>query len=921
MMIMFKRRAVASPSSACLSLLLVAVPAMLAMNQCVTLGTSWEYAAEVVSFTPGGQANADFGDPSDALGAPDMNVETLKGFVNLGVGGSIVLGFGAAVATDGPGPDLAIYGDAQNDERWKVEVSADGENWKSFGLVGEVATLDLAAVRLAAARYVRITDDAAGGTGVSPGGELDAVAIVNRAATTEAAVPAGAGRTTPAAASPLASRTWVRLGGPIGGLGYDIRVQPDDPRVMYVTDAWAGVHKSTDGGATWLPANAGIDARTGLSGDSIPVFCLTIDPNDPRILWAGTQNAGLVYRSTDAGASWERRVEGIAEREGLSIRGITVQQGDSNVVYAAGELSSWQWAGEERHGRAFDKTMGILYRSTDAGRHWKAIWRGDDLARYVWLDPRNPKVMYLSTGIFDREAANSDWDAKRPGGTGILKSVDSGATWKPANTGLGNLYVGSLFMHPARPDVLLAGAGNNTYPEGSGVYLTVDGGARWKLVQKCEYVITSVEFSTGDPRIAYAAGPNHFYVSADGGSTWTARLRSANRWGPRNINSGFPIDFQADPRNPQRLFTNDYGGGVFVTADGGRTWTSSSTGYTGADIRGLAVQPGNPAVVYANGRSGPYRSVDGGAHWDGVNAETVAAIVEGSQIAFDPAGSGRMIMSESNADRACWSDDGGATWRNSTNDWQALARGFEAKNGWYNTGIEALAFAAGRPGRVYAAFGNNACRVSVGSCEREIPLFCLARSDDGGRSWVHLASLPSNDLPAAAVAVHPAAADTILVAVPAAGVFRSSDAGRTFTAAMGFGKAGALSLAFDPADGSVVYAGTRANGVYKSVDGGASWKPSLVGMDPNEHVPAIVVDPRRPNVVYAGSTRSGLFVSTDAGKTWRLHNDGLRTRSILVLAVSSDGETLYAGTQGEGVFRLSTRSQEELDRLGASSGR
>jgi photosystem II stability/assembly factor-like uncharacterized protein len=92
-------------------------------------------------------------------------------------------------------------------------------------------------------------------------------------------------------------------------------------------------------------------------------------------------------------------------------------------------------------------------------------------------------------------------------------------------------------------------------------------------------------------------------------------------------------------------------------------------------------------------------------------------------------------------------------------------------------------------------------------------------------------------------------------------------------------------------------------------------------MDANEPIAAIVVDPLRPNVVYAGSTRSGLFVSSDSGKTWRVHDEGLRTRSILALAISADGQTLYAGTHGEGVFRLSTLGQAEFDRLGASFSR
>ena len=59
---------------------------------------------------------------------------------------------------------------------------------------------------------------------------------------------------------------------------------------MYVTDAWAGVHVSTNGGQTWFPSNEDITTRAGESGDAIPVFCLTIDPHNYDTLWVGTQN-------------------------------------------------------------------------------------------------------------------------------------------------------------------------------------------------------------------------------------------------------------------------------------------------------------------------------------------------------------------------------------------------------------------------------------------------------------------------------------------------------------------------------------------------------------------------------------------------------------------------------------------------------
>ncbi|NIT78763.1 MAG: hypothetical protein GWO44_18200, partial [Thermoplasmata archaeon] len=59
-------------------------------------------------------------------------------------------------------------------------------------------------------------------------------------------------------------------------------------------------------------------------------------------------------------------------------------------------------------------------------------------------DPRDPDVLYVSTGIFDREAANSIPDSRTPGGVGIIKSTDGGQTWREVNNGLANLYVGTL---------------------------------------------------------------------------------------------------------------------------------------------------------------------------------------------------------------------------------------------------------------------------------------------------------------------------------------------------------------------------------------------------------------------------------------------------------------------------------------------
>ena len=76
---------------------------------------------------------------------------------------------------------------------------------------------------------------------------------------------------------------------------------------------------------------------------------------------------------------------GIVEEEGITFRGFATDPRDSDIVYAAGELSSWRWAGEPRTGREFDLVKGVVYKTTDGGEHWTDIWRGDNLARYVWI--------------------------------------------------------------------------------------------------------------------------------------------------------------------------------------------------------------------------------------------------------------------------------------------------------------------------------------------------------------------------------------------------------------------------------------------------------------------------------------------------------------------------------------------------------
>jgi len=684
--------------------------------------------------------------------------------------------------------------------------------------------------------------------------------------------------------------TWVRTGGPLGGLGYDVRMRPDNPDIMYVTDAWAGVFMSTDAGQTWFPSNQGITTRVGRSGDGIPVFCLTIDPHDYDTIWVGTQNVRGIFKSTDGGYTWAEMDRGVVENQGITFRGFTVDPQSSDIVYAAGEISSWVWAGEERSGLEWDMTQGVVYKTSDGGQNWTAVWRGDNLARYVWIDPRDSNTLYVSTGIFDREAANSVPASRMPGGVGIVKSIDGGQTWSETmDTIRTNTYVGSLFMHPENPDILLAGTGNNQYFLEDGVYLSIDGGGSWRHTLTDD-VTTSVEFALSDPQIAYAGSVDSVHRSEDGGQTWRRVAGGEGGWGPPGVRAGFPIDFQVDPRNPDRIFANNYGGGNFLSTDGGSTWVVASAGYTGAQVRDIAVDRTAPGRVLAAARSGIFASYHGGDEWIGLSYAPADSL-EWYVVAIDPTNPQHVLAANNWTNVILQSRDAGWTW-------EPVSQPPGSSMSW-----RAIAFAPSDAETVYAG---TSAYFSAGTFDDQMSANGIYVSSNGGETWRQANDALSQDANVTDLSVDPQDPQVVYAATANHGLLKSIDGGESWTAInQGLPDAvAALSVELHPSDARVVYAGFERAGLYRSTTAGATWQSLGAGMNPEAAVSDIVFDPTNTQVMYATDHMSGVYRSTDGGATWRAINAGLRMRDVNALAISSDGQHLYAATEGEGVFRL-----------------
>jgi hypothetical protein len=228
----------------------------------------------------------------------------------------------------------------------------------------------------------------------------------------------------------------------------------------------------------------------------------------------------------------------------------------------------------------------------------------------------------------------------------------------------------------------------------------------------------------------------------------------------------------------------------------------------------------------------------------------------------------------------------------------------------------AIAFALSNPAMVYA--GTSAF-FSAGTFDDRMPAGGIYVSHDGGAMWSQANDALSQDANVTSLAVDPHDAQTVYAATGNHGLLKTTDGGQSWMA-INQGLPGlpqALSVALHPTDSHNLYAGLDRAGLYRSTDGGATWQPSAVGLNPEASVSDIVFDPTDSQVMYLADRFSGVYRSNNGGATprqpqdeaWMPINVGLRTRAVNALAISSDGQHLYAATEGEGVFRLDLSGQ------------
>ena len=531
----------------------------------------------------------------------------------------------------------------------------------------------------------------------------------------------------------------------------------------------------------------------------------------------------------------------------------------------------------------------------------------------------------------------------------------------------------------------------------SGVFVSKDGGKTWDEAKIDGSQYSAIAIGSQNTSTLYVAG-RHFpygedcedeededdctpeknsaiFISNDFGTSW---IKSSSI--PKGVFKEIELEegqeleeedidkvtvLYVSPSDDDQIFVGT-SNLLLKSNDRGSSWESLSDTFHRSDIKGLAIHPNNPNIIYA--RIGLYTFSDCSDvdNDDADYEESVSKYCPGIYKSTD-GGESWKLLEEVTGDPS-----EGGVYINEYNDSEIYSvfgrETFVSKDGGISSdvfldtkehpiipdvGVEIITFGesesevfmAGLQG-VYRTYDNGKTWIEsntgfVGSEVVDLVTSLdgtmyattynlgIFKSTDGGKNWV-FASFGIKNWYGMQLATHPEDADTLFTTTNG-GVYKSTNAGKSWELI------GGSDLCDDEdAGGNCHYHGIVVEkeapfkvlvgsggdqyakegvGLTGSEDNGESWRNSDDGFVRDVHVSKLVIDPNNNNVFYAttqGETEytdkvgdgAGVFKSTDRGNNWTQINNGLNSLETNVLAVDpNDSDVLYLGTDDDGIYK------------------
>ncbi|MFQ6045419.1 MAG: sialidase [Gemmatimonadales bacterium] len=427
--------------------------------------------------------------------------------------------------------------------------------------------------------------------------------------------------------------TWHHMG--LSGTGRIARViiHPTNPDIVYVAalghgyspQPERGIYRTTDGGTTWEQVLF-VDENTGASD-------LVMDPNNPRILFAGTWQLWIktwgresggpgsgLHVSRDGGSTWTRlEGHGLPELPVGKVA-LCMTPEDSRRIYALIETGDGvPWHAEETE-------SGELWRSDDGGENWKLVTHNRNLAGRTHyysrcaVAPDDPDEAYFLAASFNR-------------------TLDGGTTAQTASFfgGESGLVAPGwdhhdMWIDPTNGDRMIVG-------HDGGVSISDNRGESWFRIQ---LPVAQLYHVTVDTKIPY-----NVYTNRQDGPSFRgpSRSRTGGFFGGgitrgmwHSVGGGESGFATPDPEDPDVIWSSASGsgarGGIVVRYDERRRqfrnveiWPESTGGWPAEGLKyrfqwtfPLLISPHDHTTVYATSQH-VHRTTNGGQSWEVISPD------------------------------------------------------------------------------------------------------------------------------------------------------------------------------------------------------------------------------------------------------------------------------------------------------------
>lgn len=659
-----------------------------------------------------------------------------------------------------------------------------------------------------------------------------------------------------------------------------------DPHVYYMGTT-GGVWKTENAGASWRPVS---DDDFGTAA----VGAIAVAPSDPNVVVVGmgespfrniasSQGDG-VYKSTDAGRSWER----IGFENLRQVGEIRIHPDDPGTIWVAAQGNTYA-----------EEDDGGVYKSTDGGASWRRVLEplnkttgAVDLA----IDYGNPRILYVA--MWDNQ--RKPWALRSGGpGSGIWRSTDGGESWEQLTgdlpEGMGKIGVAASPARPGRVWAIIEAEADE-----GGLYRSDDGGDSWQQINK-ERVLRARSWyymhifaDPADENTVYVLNAP-FMKSIDGGKTFS-RIDT-----PHGDNHYLWIN----PDNSDWM-VNANDGGANVSFDGGASWSRQDNQPTAQfyrvntdnqfEYRIYGGQQDNSTVaIKSRSRDGEIGRDD----WE------IHGGCESAYVAMDPdnprytyAGCYLGLIDEF---------DTVTRTSRSVKAYEEAGLGVEAKDSKYRFNWNSpIHVSLHDPSVIY-----HAANVLLKSTDRGFnwteasPDLTRDEADKQGKGagpYTNENIEQYNTIFAFAESPHDA--DTLWAGTDDGLVHVTRDGGDSWAEVTprGVGRGLVNAIEVSPHEPGVAYVvvmkykeGDNRPYVWRTANYGRSWSAITDGLPDEYFVRVVREDKERPGLLFAGMER-GLFVSFDSGDNWRPFQTNLPVVPITDLMIRRNDVVL--ATQG-----------------------